>query len=648
MRYAGFFALLMLAACGGESGGNVPLPDTKAELPFNNDSLPKNEVAPPVDAAPDQDTAGPGPDGTCTPQSCAELGKECGTHDNGCGALTDCGDCAGEQFCHADGSCNAEPDCSVGHFDVTDVSIADQGYAASATAGTTIPIIFKWHIGNPAACQACRRQVVVGVEYDPGVCVDAGTPSVCPDFDTGMDPGYLKVPDEPGTYKVYAVATAEDTCAAAGAAFASTEDRKLVGTLYVDAACDAATCGDLGKECGSHDNGCGGFVFCGDCGDGLFCNQEGGCEMAGSCSLDVFEITSVYIKGFLNTVTVSPGETVPVLFSWSLGNGQWCDDCPRQIVVGVENFENFCIDVGVADSCPGFTSGVGNGYVTAPATAGAYTIYAAATAVEDCTELENDNYVGAPKVAIGTLEVLGDCTPGTCASLNIQCGFHDDGCGGVTGCGECPSGKFCKEGGTCSGNPDCDAGIFEMPTVKMGYSGNTATAVPGEKVPVVLDWKLGNSQACPHCARQLVAGIEESPAFCIDAGAATPCPGYDDGLGGGYISAPAISGTFALNVAALAEPDCPKAMVAYKSSAKTTVGTLAVVGSCTPATCEALAKECGDWGDGCGGMLHCGVCPEGKTCNNKGKCAGECDEGIFTPTASISTARGLLRLQAPT
>jgi len=559
-----------------------------------------------------------------------DQGLECGTHDNGCGESVDCGECAGGDFCHADGSCNSEPDCSTGHFDVTDVNLADQGYAASATAGATIPIIFKWHLGNAADCQGCRRQVVVGVEDDPGVCIDAGTPPACPDFDTGMDPGYVKVPDAPGTYKVYAYATAEDTCAAAGTAFVAAESRKLVGTLYVDPACAASTCGDLGKECGSHDDGCGGLAFCGDCGDGLFCNQDGGCEMAGSCSLDVFEVTSVYIKGFLNTVTVSPGETVPVLFSWSLGNGLWCDDCPRQIVVGVENFEHFCIDAGVPDSCPGFTSGVGNGYVTAPAAAGAYTIYAAAANVEDCTELETDNYVSAPKIAIGTLQVLGDCTPGSCASLNVQCGFHDDGCEGVTGCGECPGGKFCKAGGTCSQNPDCDAGIFEMSTVKMGYSGNAATAVPGEKVPVVLDWKLGNSQACPHCARQLVAGIEESPSFCIDAGTTSACPEFDDGLGGGYITAPAVTGAFSLNVVALAEPDCPKAMVAYKStSAKQAVGTLAVVGSCTPATCEALTKECGDWGDGCGGILHCGVCNEGKTCNNKGKCVGECTEGIF-------------------
>ena len=631
MRYAGVFTLLIMTACSGDDGGNVPQADTGVELPVNNDAKPGEDVVTPGDnktgdgrTQPETDSAG------CIPKTCGELDLQCGTHEDGCGGLTDCGDCSGGKFCHADGSCNAEPDCSAGYFDVADVSIADQGYAASAVAGTTLPIIFKWHLGNAADCQTCRRQVVVGVEDDPGVCVDAGTPPLCPAFDTGMDPGYVKVPDVPGTYKIYAFAPAEDNCAAAGSAFSAGEGKKLIGTLYVDPACGASTCGDLNKECGAWDDGCNGLLFCGDCGAGLFCNQDGGCETAGSCSLDVFEITSVYIKGFLNTVTVSPGETVPVLFSWSLGNGLWCDDCPRQIVVGVENFEEFCIDVGVPDSCPGYTSGVGNGYVTAPATAGAYTVYAAAANVEDCTELENENYVTAPKIAIGTLQVLGDCTPGTCASLNVQCGFNDDGCGGVTGCGECPGAKFCTAGGTCSQNPDCDAGIFEMVTVKMGASGNSATAVPGEKVPVVLDWKLGNSQACPHCARQIVAGIEGSPSFCIDAGVAPACPEFNDSLGGGYVSAPAITGTFALQVAALAEPDCPKALVAYKSSAaKQAVGTLAVVGSCTPATCEALSKECGDWGDGCGGMVHCGVCPEGKTCNNKGKCVGECTEGIF-------------------
>ncbi len=41
----------------------------------------------------------------CVPASCAELGKECGSWDDGCGGTLDCPACAGEQSCDADGQC---------------------------------------------------------------------------------------------------------------------------------------------------------------------------------------------------------------------------------------------------------------------------------------------------------------------------------------------------------------------------------------------------------------------------------------------------------------------------------------------------------------------------------------------------------------
>ena len=45
-------------------------------------------------------------------------------------------------------------------------------------------------------------------------------------------------------------------------------------------------------------------------------------------------------------------------------------------------------------------------------------------------------------------------------------------------------------------------------------------------------------------------------------------------------------------------------------------------GRCTPRTCAALNANCGQIGDGCGGMLSCGVCPAGQTCgiNTPNRC----------------------------
>ena len=64
---------------------------------------------------------------------------------------------------------------------------------------------------------------------------------------------------------------------------------------------------------------------------------------------------------------------------------------------------------------------------------------------------------------------------------------------------------------------------------------------------------------------------------------------------------------------------------------------------CQPHDCAALGKACGDWGDGCGGTVPCGVCGCGETCDQgacvfhgcEGKdcgsdgCGGEC--GVCTP-----------------
>ncbi|MBN2498776.1 MAG: hypothetical protein JXR96_29565 [Deltaproteobacteria bacterium] len=46
---------------------------------------------------------------------------------------------------------------------------------------------------------------------------------------------------------------------------------------------------------------------------------------------------------------------------------------------------------------------------------------------------------------------------------------------------------------------------------------------------------------------------------------------------------------------------------------------------CTPETCESLGLECGQWSDGCGGMLACGGCPQGQACDEHGHCQSSCD-----------------------
>jgi hypothetical protein len=42
-------------------------------------------------------------------------------------------------------------------------------------------------------------------------------------------------------------------------------------------------------------------------------------------------------------------------------------------------------------------------------------------------------------------------------------------------------------------------------------------------------------------------------------------------------------------------------------------------GSCTPRTCAELGYDCGDNGDGCGGVIHCGSCTAPQICGGGGK-----------------------------
>lgn len=51
--------------------------------------------------------------------------------------------------------------------------------------------------------------------------------------------------------------------------------------------------------------------------------------------------------------------------------------------------------------------------------------------------------------------------------------------------------------------------------------------------------------------------------------------------------------------------------------------------SCTPRTCAQQNLECGQAGDGCGGTLNCGMCPMGQVCGAGGP--GRCGSGGCTP-----------------
>lgn len=59
---------------------------------------------------------------------------------------------------------------------------------------------------------------------------------------------------------------------------------------------------------------------------------------------------------------------------------------------------------------------------------------------------------------------------------------------------------------------------------------------------------------------------------------------------------------------------CPEGQTCGGGGTANACGTPA----CQPATCQALGNSCGEVGDGCGGQLDCGTCPQGQTCGGGG------------------------------
>jgi len=565
---------------------------------------------------------------------CEEGGYECGTWLEEGGDVIHCGVCPEGLFCNADGKCQDSPDCSVDLFKIGELNIAGFGSKATVEAGEVVPVVFSWLIGNSAGCTNCTREVALGFEQEAGqaeiLCVDVGIVGNCPSFDVGYGVGTLAAPSQAGSWDIIAEVPTGPECSSPDYEFEHEFSAVKVGTFVVVEHCDPVSCDETGKECGEWDDGCGSTVQCGACAAGKVCDEDGKCVWAESCALDVFEITQVYIKSFGNFATVSVGEPVPVLYSWMLGSAKELDGADRQIVIGIDNKPGACEEVGIPDTCPAFDAGLGNANLAAPMNGGTYTVFAVATAGDTCDEAMAEYGVTFPRMAIGTLEVIGSCNPATCGSLNVECGYWDDICEGVVYCSGCPEEEVCGPEGKCTENPNCQYPVFEVAEVGLGLTGGgTAVIEAGTQVPVVLDWKAGNPQDCENCPRQLVLGLESGPALCFDLGMVQTCPAFDCGCAGGFLTAPDFPGGYILSAALVHATSCTKAMEAFPNEEKTPIGTLLVEGGCLAASCETLGSNCGDWGDGCGGILHCGVCQEGQACNSQGVCESPCIEGIF-------------------
>ena len=231
------------------------------------------------------------------------------------------------------------------------------------------------------------------------------------------------------------------------------------------------------------------------------------------------------------------------------------------------------------------------------------------------------------------------CNPTTCAGLGFNCGFAGDGCGGSLSCGTCTGGAYCGGGGfnVCgTSGLSTDGAVPCTPTTCAALGFNCGTAADG----------CGNALRCGTCS---------DPQYC--GGGGFDVCGGDNGLGqdGGVTCAPQSCATLGYNCGQAGD-GCGGILTCGSCTAPQYCGGggFNVCGgdnglgqdgapTCTPTTCLAQGFNCGPAGDGCGGTLTCGTCVDPQYCGGGGfnVCGGNNGLGqdggvVCTPATCIS------------
>ncbi len=488
---------------------------------------------------------------------------------------------------------------------------------SEVAAGESFPVLFSWSLGSSTAHDEMGRQVVLGIEAKPGICLDLGEVDACPSWSNGIGSGLLTAPAVPGTYQVQAAAVAAQDCAQAMAAYAAADNRLTVGTVVATGSCGAVDCDQLGAACGLWEDGCGEILHCGQCGSGGLC-QQGTCAATPACADDTFVPSLIDLGGQGATAAYAAWDAVSFALPYRLAAGTWCPACARQVVLGSGPVALACEETGKAAQCPNTTWSATGGIFTAPPVPGTYLLRAALIAEADCPSALAA-FGQAPSVPVGLLTVEGGCSPWSCEAMDRECGDWGDGCGGFLHCGSCPEGFTCTAQGQCQS--PCAEGIFQVSEVSINGSGTAASAAPGKNAPVSLSYAVGNPEDCADCPRFLVVGLEDAPGGCKELGTPPACPATAKGSFTTPVQAPAQAGSYGVYAITTGGADCADASAKYASSPyRKKLGTLHVTSGCQPKSCVAMGKDCGSWEDGCDFLLQCGSCAPGKLCDAMGQC----------------------------
>ncbi|MBN2496246.1 MAG: hypothetical protein JXR96_16760 [Deltaproteobacteria bacterium] len=168
-------------------------------------------------------------EGACDPESCDDLGKDCGDWPDGCGGTAHCGGCPTGQECNAQGQCEdiCEPDC-------------DGRCCGADGCGGTCPDLCgqSGQVCNTGTC-TCEEPCT------PLTCAELGRE--CGDWPDGCD-GTAHCGNCPTGQECTPTGMCQDVCV-------------------------PTSCQDEGVECGPLSDGCGRVLNCGSCGTGQICSM---------------------------------------------------------------------------------------------------------------------------------------------------------------------------------------------------------------------------------------------------------------------------------------------------------------------------------------------------------------------------------------
>ncbi|HEY6882101.1 MAG TPA: hypothetical protein VI299_28925, partial [Polyangiales bacterium] len=430
-----------------------------------------------------------------------------------------------------------------------------------------------------------------------------------------------------------------------------------------DASGDANTGGDTGTgcnvcagdDCGRPSDGCGDFLKCGECGQGLVCGlyapnkcgapapvvctPKSAAEVCtGKCGAVSDQCSGVVMcDGNNGGITCGANQACTDAACVDIGSSCTPLTCQSKHHQCGDDGDGcggilHCGDCATGEQCNFSVNGNTCGTLPPPQCT-------AKSLTEACTnacgkvgdgcggtlDCESSPLTACPVgQSCGGGGTPGQCGGGmTCTPLNAadvcdgKCGSQSDGCGGTYTCNASNGGQVCNSaigescggGGTPNvcGKPVC---VAKTPAELCPYSGtNKSCGAQPDGCGGLVD--CGVCDVGQQCGLFAVSRCGTMPTTCTKTAETTACAGkcgsVADGCGGSYTCDSSNGG-----VVCTGNEYCGANMQANKCGAPPV--------SCTPKTCAQLGHSCGLASDGCGHVLNCWP-----TCSvNDPLCTGSC------------------------